>query len=90
MTDTTIDTVTLSLVVTNTYELYPTVTTWPTDVVLPAPPSDEDSEDFEAWVQEHIYNLTGVGNVSGDAWYDVEVTACTDPSWVGRTFEFGY
>lgn len=83
-------TITISLEIENAYELYDDVTTYETDVTMPAPPADEDSQEYEDWAYTHIFALTGVGHEDGDSWYDVTVTACSDPALIGRTFEWGY
>jgi hypothetical protein len=80
----------ISLEIVNTYELYPTVTTYVTDVEVPDPPNESDANAWDNWVYEQIHDRTGVGHPEGDSWYDVTVTACSDPSWVGREFDFGY
>ena len=62
------------------------------------PPADEDTPEWEDWEYDEIFCHTGTerfaGNDEGltrtpDAAYFVEVTACDDPSLVGRKFEFG-
>lgn len=84
-------TIRVSLHVENNYELYADVTTTFTDVTMPAPPADRDGETYSEWAYTNIYEpYTGVGNTEGDSWYDVEITACSDPSLVGETFEWGY
>lgn len=80
----------VSLHIENTYELYEDVDTHVTDVVIPAPPADVDSKEYEEWAYDHINCYTGVGHTDGDSWYDVEITASSDPELVGRTFEWGY
>lgn len=84
--------ITVSLEIENAYELYEDVTTHVTDAVMPAPPAEVDSEEYETWSDDFIMPLTGVGedHSEGDSWYDVTVTACSDPALVGRKFEFGY
>lgn len=86
------ETITISLTIENTYELYDDVTTTVTDEVIPAPPTlDEDSEAYKDWGHEQIIDrFTGVGHEDGDSWYDVTVTACSEPALVGRTFQWGY
>lgn len=148
--------ITLSMRIDNSYELYPDITTFIRDRVLPAPPthsidyhilaltepdiivatgqadifvadhetaalvaedrvretdprigdwnnptvriisvdpitSDKDAIDgaWAGWV-DHIYVFTGAGNLRGDSWYDVTITASSDPRLVGRKFAFGY
>ncbi len=82
-------TVTVTLVIENTYELYDDVTTTYSDVVVPAPPS-VDSDEYDDWAYDHIRCFTGVGHEDGDSWYDVKITASSDPALVGRTFDWGY
>lgn len=86
-----VESITVSLVVENSYELYEDVTTTFTDVTMPAPPADRDSETYEDWAYTHIFcEYTGVGHTAGKSWYDVEVTACSDPTLIGVTFAWGY
>lgn len=82
--------ITVSLQIENTYELHADVTTHAVDVVLPAPPGDPDGN--EDWAQEFVFAQTGSGHTTGDAWYDVTVTASSHPDLlaVGTTFEYGY
>jgi len=81
----------VSLHVENAYELYDDVEYEINDVVVPTPPSDVDSDEFAEWVQNHIIDpYTGVGHEDGDSWYDVKVTASSDPALVGRKFDWGY
>lgn len=81
---------TISLEIENAYELYEDETTHVNDLVLPAPPDDRESPEFEQWAEEHIQPLTGVGHTDGNSWYDVTVTACSDESLVGHNFDWGY
>ena len=92
MTQTQAGSITVSLEIDNKYELYADVTTHATDVQVPAPPIEVDSEEYEEWAEDHIYAETGVGHEDGDSWYNVEVTASSHPHLlaVGATFEFGY
>ena len=85
-------TVTVSLTIENTYELYEDVTTYAVDRVVPAPPCGpaDDADAFNEWAHEHIYQFTGTGHTRGDSWYDVEITASSEPALIGHTFEFGY
>lgn len=83
-------TVTLDLRVENTYEDGDEIVTRPTGVVVPAPPPEDDTDAYTAWTDNHIRGLTGTGRTDGDAWYDVVVTASTDPALIGREFTFGY
>jgi hypothetical protein len=88
-------TITISLDIKNSYELYPTARTTVTDQVIPAPPEPTGDEDadrtaMDEWAQETIYQFTGTGRTSGDSWYTVTVTACSNPALVDREFDFGY
>ncbi len=85
-------TVSVSLEVVNTYELYETVTTRLRIGLIPAPPTlDEDADAYHEWADEHILCFTGVGHTDGDSWYDVTITECPEQVLlVGRTFEWGY
>lgn len=86
-----IDAVIVTLSVENAYELYEDVDVTVTDVVIEAPPDDEDSREYEEWSQEVIIErYTGVGHEKGKAWYDVKITASSDPALVDRTFDWGY
>ncbi len=94
----------ISLHIVNRYELYDTVETTVENEVIPAPPAerwekrtlpngvviDVDTDAYDQWQQDHILNFTGTGRSRGDSWYDVKVTACSDPTLVGATYEFGY
>lgn len=82
--------ITASFRIENAYEDGEEVVTFATDVVLPSPPADEESQEYSDWAYEHVHPLTGTGRTDGDAWYDVEVVACSVPELVGRTFDFGY
>lgn len=84
-------TITLSMTVEHEYELYGPVTAYVVDAVVPAPPADEDSDEYDEWRQAYIIDaFTGVGRPDGDSWYDLTVTACSDPELVGHTFDWGY
>ncbi len=84
-------TITISLEIENTYEDDDhDETTYVTDKVVPAPPALEDEEALQEWADEHIYCETGTGHTEGDSWYDVKVTASSDPALVGREFQWGY
>ncbi len=48
---------------------------------------DEPESD---WSWEYIHPFTGVGHAEGDSWYDVKVVGASDPTWVGKTWDFGY
>jgi len=79
--------ISVSLRIENRYEFYETVVTEVTDEIIPALAPDEDEQD---WAQEFIYPWTGTGHTDGDSWYDVEVTTSSDPTMVGRKYDFGY
>lgn len=81
---------TISLTIENGYELYEDVTTRVIDALILRPPADVDSDAYQDWVQEQIIRWTGVGNEDGDSWYDVTVTACSDPDLIGKEFSAGY
>jgi len=81
----------VSLRVENSYEMYEDVTVEIKGVVVPTPPADVDSEEYQEWAQDNIIDpYTGVGHEDGDSWYDVEITASSDPALVGRKFDWGY
>jgi hypothetical protein len=80
----------LNLYIENRYELYGRIDTKVTGVVVPAPPADEESVEYDDWAYDNINCYTGTGHTKGDSWYDVKVTASSDPALVGRTFEWGY
>jgi hypothetical protein len=80
--------VTVTLHIDNIYELYGTVETTAT-VTIPVPPTDEDSDAYDDWRQEHIFAETGTGCTDGNAAYFVRITASTIPDLLGREFEFG-
>jgi hypothetical protein len=82
--------ITISLAIENRYEDGSMIPTSVVDAVIPAPPPDTDDEAISAWEWEHIYQFTGTGNTDGDSWYDVTVTACSDPTMIGKTYDFGY
>jgi hypothetical protein len=84
-----IATVTISLDIENTYALYPDVRTRVLDAVIPAPPQPGTFA-YNEWAQNHIVPWVGIGNLKGDSWYDVTVTACSNPRLIGTTFDFGY
>ncbi|TQS42835.1 hypothetical protein [Cryptosporangium phraense] len=81
----------LSLHVENAYELYPDAECDFTDVMIPAPPAQRCGEGWDEWAYTNVFvPFTGVGHTDGDSWYDVAITACTDPTLVGQTFDWGY
>jgi hypothetical protein len=51
--------------------------------------ADPDA-DWSTWADDHIYPYTGVGNILGDSWYEVEITTSSDHKLIGRTFDWGY
>lgn len=85
------ETITISLSVKNSYEGGRTEVRQFDDQVIPAPPTKEqDYQEYTDWVDEQIINrYTGTGEEAGDAWYDVTVTACSDPRLVGLFLTFG-
>lgn len=82
--------ITISLAIENRYEDGDMIPTQVTDALIPAPPAAEDTDAQDAWEYEHIFSFTGTGRTTGDSWYDVTVTACSDPTLIGKTYEFGY
>lgn len=82
--------ITISLAIENRYEGGLLIPTQVTDAVIPAPPEGDDTDAVDAWEYDHIYSFTGTGRTRGDSWYDVTVTACSDPTLVGKTYAFGY
>jgi len=81
-------TVTLTLMIENHYEFYPTVLTTAT-VTIPAPPNPGDEAAYDEWAYDHIYPQTGTGHEDGDSWYFVDVIESTDPTLLRHRFEFG-
>ncbi|GAB3216313.1 hypothetical protein GCM10027586_08210 [Kineococcus gypseus] len=79
----------ISVRIENVYEDGTEIETTVTDSSLPAPMST-GSEELELWAEEYLRPLTGTGRVSGDACYDVHVTACSLPALVGQHFAYGY
>lgn len=79
--------ITVSLHIVNTYEDGEVITTVVTDAEVAAPSPAGDLGD---WAEDTIYPLTGTGKNDGDAWYDATITASSEPSLVGATYEFGY
>jgi hypothetical protein len=82
----------VTLEIENRYANYGDVTTTIANVVIPKPWDKPDTEDYDEWQHEHIIGWTGVGHCDGDSWYDVTVTASSDPEAlaVGTTFDWGY
>lgn len=83
-------TITISLTIENTYELYPDVISHVADAVLSSPADDADDAAIEDWGREAFEPFLGVGNERGDSWYDATVTACSNPAMIGLTFSWGY
>ncbi len=84
-------TMTVSLLVKNTYELYDDVTVYQSNAVIPIPPDSETEPDrYDEWKYLHIYCFTGVGHEDGDSWYDVTILDCSIPELIGQEFDFGY
>ena len=79
--------ITISLHIVNTYEDGEVITTVVTGAEVAAPPP---AGDLDNWAEDTIYPLTGTGKSNGDAWYDATITASSEPSLVGTTYEFGY
>lgn len=83
-------TVTISLTIENTYELYPDVFSYVADAVVTAPADGADEAAIDDWGREVLEPFTGVGNEQGDSWYDATITACSNPALIGLTFSWGY
>ena len=85
-------TLTLSLRIENYYVADgDEIITYVVDAVVPAPTTtDENVAAWDDWAEEVIHPFTGTGRVSGDATYDVLITACDDPAMLNRRFAFGY
>ncbi|MCY1144020.1 hypothetical protein OWR29_39005 [Actinoplanes sp. Pm04-4] len=83
-------TVQVSLEIENRYEGDIVIYTRVTDAVVPAPAPDSSEAQLYEWALKHLFPFTGTGHVDGDAWYDVTVTASSDPSLIGACFDFGY
>lgn len=79
--------ITVSLHIVNTYEDGEVITTEITGAEVATPPPAGDLDD---WAEGTIDPLTGTGKTNGDAWYDATITASSEPSLVGTTYEFGY
>ena len=78
----------IELTIDNIYEDGDRITTH-VAVEIDEPPAEEDTPEWEDWEYYNIFTHTGTGKEEGDAGYFVKVTACDDPSLVGRKFEFG-
>ena len=81
--------ITVSLEIENSYELYEDETTHVVDREVNAP-SDYSEETLDSWAYDVLFDFTGVGHTDGNSWYDVTITACSDPQLVGKQFDFGY
>lgn len=81
---------TVTYEIKNRYEDGDMIVTRIRDVRIPAPPPESDTAAYDAWLYQHVHDFTGTGRCDGDAYYDVTVTACSDPTLVGRSFQFGY
>lgn len=65
---------------------------------LPTPPGPlptgdrEVSQEIQAWVDEHLFAMTGTGRTKGEATYDLEITESSRPDLVpvGWSFGWGY
>lgn len=80
-------TIVISLEIENHYDDGTRITTRITDHALPAPSPGENM--LWDWALEHVEPLNGTDRQSGNSWYEAEVTACSDPALIGRTFTFG-
>lgn len=78
------------LEIENHYELYDTVLTT-VSTVIDEPPLDKESDEYEEWEQECIFEHTGTGHTDGDSSYFVTVKESSRPDLlpVGTEFEFG-
>jgi hypothetical protein len=83
-------TITVSLRVENRHEDGDPIITEFADVVVLAPPLLTDAAALGEWSWKALFPFTGTGQIKGDSWYDVEVTACSDPALVSMEFGFGY
>lgn len=84
--------VTVSLRINNRYSGDRLVETRVDSVVIPVPPGRREIANYDDWLCNHIFPLTGTGHEIGDAYYDVEVTQSDRPDVVpvGTRYEFGY
>ena len=84
------DSITISLKIVNRYPAEgEEITTYVYGARIPAqPPRGEDARSEWGW--DYLFPFTGTGREEGEAFYDVIVTACSDPALVGAEFEFGY
>ena len=77
--------VTVSLRIENRYtDLADPIWTTVDDAAVAAP----DPADLAAWAFDHLWPYTGTRHHTGDAWYEVTVTGASDPTLIGRRFEF--
>lgn len=82
--------ITISLAIENRYPGDIMIPTQVTDAVIPAPPRDDDPA-LSGWEYDHIRCFVGLSDrVNGDSWHDVTVTACSDPTLIGQSYDFGY
>jgi hypothetical protein len=74
------------------------IITYP-EAELPEPPipltpgaSYFSGDATDAWLQEHLFGMTGTGRTKGDATYDLTVTESSRPDLVpvGYTYAWGY
>lgn len=80
----------ISLAIENRYPGGLMIPTEVVDAVIPAPPAEDDAAAMDAWEYDYIFSCTGTGRTDGDSWYDVMVTACSNPALVGKMYAFGY
>lgn len=71
----------LTLEIENHYEEIEPVTNTVT-VVVPKPPQDKDSDEFDEWREDHIFPHTGTGHETGNSSYFVKVIASEDAALV--------
>jgi hypothetical protein len=82
--------ITISMKIENRYGDGTVIPTSVADAVIPAPPDGADADALNDWAHTYLFSFTGTGRETGDSWYDVTVTASSDPTMVGTTYEFGY
>ena len=80
--------ITVRLSIINAYADGTEVLTTVTAKVPPPPPQD-DADAYEDWAGDFLFPHTGTDNRAGFG-YTVTIALSSDPSLVGRTFEFGY
>lgn len=61
------------------------------NATIPAPPEDQDSDEYQDWEQDYVFEHTGTGRTDGDSCYFVTVTKSSRPDLipVGTEYEFG-